>query len=707
MSRTSRPGSEKGPVSTGTAVLRTLDTSGMRRSSPVAAVTRHRPWAVVLLAAVLALTTVGPAAAGPTSGGETGVATTTNDARDDSDEPDGPGTSVDAATGDEDGVDAGIVGGSPIDIRSAPWQAALLIRTGSGTNLCGGTIIDSSWILTAAHCFKTSRQVSVAVGVSRLDEAIAVAEPARRVLTHPLFNPTNFTNDVALVELTTPVDLNGIDRVAVALPSFVGPPWPIERTPARVSGWGTTAAYPPNSTNPATGLPQQLQSADIEILARQDDPVCGGYGASFRTSEMICAGLVTGGVDSCQGDSGGPLVIRSRDRWVVAGVVSFGAGCATAGFPGVYTRVTTYLPWIEEVTGLGPDITGITQPVRPSRLLDTRAGAQPAAGSITAIPVAASPNVASDAVSAVLNVTAVNPGATGYLTVFPCGTAPPTASNLNFVAGQTIANTAFTGLGATGAACVFTSVATDIIVDVTGYSAPNPLSMQPVQPARLLDTRISGRPGAGSVTRLAIAGRGGVPADSPTVMLNVTAVNAAAPGYVTVYPCGGDPPTASQLNYVGGQTIANAVLTQLQTDGTACIYSSAATDIIVDVTGYNPPNPFTVQSVRPDRLLDTRFGARPTAGSTTVVRVFGNMVVPDNASAAMLNVTAVNASAPGYITVVRCGTSPPTASTLNFVAGQTIPNMAFVRLGVEGTACIFTSAPTDILVDVTGYLPGV
>jgi hypothetical protein len=200
----------------------------------------------------------------------------------------------------------------------------------------------------------------------------------------------------------------------------------------------------------------------------------------------------------------------------------------------------------------------------------------------------------------VLNVTVTEPGAEGYMTVYPCGSQPPTASNLNHIAGQTIPNLVIAKIGDGGKVCVFTQQATHLVADVSGYF-PSGTTYGPLLPARLLDTR-DGAPtvdglGAGggprptsAVTVVDVAGRGNVPADAATVVLNVTATGPEAGGFATVYPCTADPansapPLASNLNFTAGQTIPNAVLVQIGDAGKVCIFNSQPMHLIVDVTG--------------------------------------------------------------------------------------------------------------------------
>jgi hypothetical protein len=263
---------------------------------------------------------------------------------------------------------------------------------------------------------------------------------------------------------------------------------------------------------------------------------------------------------------------------------------------------------VVDVNGAYPPSTSYAA-INPARVLDTRAahttidGAQQASGgvgaaSITTVRITGRAGVPVGATAVALNVTVTEPSAPGFASVFPCGSPPPTASNLNYTPGQTIPNLVIAKIGAGGAVCIFSQQPTQLVADVLGFF-PATTSFSALVPARLLDSRpgfatIDGasagagvRP-TGTVTTVHVAGRGGVPAIARTAVLNVTVTNAAAPGFVTVYPCGIDPPLASNLNFSTGQSIANAILTKIGTDENVCIVNSQPTDLVVDVTGYFP-----------------------------------------------------------------------------------------------------------------------
>lgn len=270
---------------------------------------------------------------------------------------------------------------------------------------------------------------------------------------------------------------------------------------------------------------------------------------------------------------------------------------------------------VVDVAGYFPDATSLVTLPSPARVLETRGSLSTVDGRMNGVgtlvggtelvlPIGGRAGVPADAVSVVLNLTAVAARGGGYLTVYPCGSARPTASNLNVVAGQTVPNAVVARLGVGGAVCVFSLPTTDVVVDVAGFFADTTVLVPLDAPARVFDSRpgeltIDGRSQgggqrpAGGTVQLTVAGRAGVPADASAVVLNVTAVDAAAPGFVTVYPTGNGRPNSSNLNYVSGAVVPNAVTARLGAGGSICLFTSGATDLVVDVAGYviGPPPP--------------------------------------------------------------------------------------------------------------------
>jgi hypothetical protein len=217
------------------------------------------------------------------------------------------------------------------------------------------------------------------------------------------------------------------------------------------------------------------------------------------------------------------------------------------------------------------------------------------------------------------------------------------------------------------------------------------------------------------VTALAVAGRAGVAATATAAALNLTVANPSGPGFVTLFPCGSERPNASNLNFVAGDVLSNAALAKIGDDGTVCVYTSAATDLVVDVNGDVSAGQDYV-AVVPARLLETRpaastadgqfaaIGVR-SAGSVTELQVAGRAGVSADASAAVLNVTVTQPQSAGFITVYPCGSPRPTASNLNFTAGQTIPNLVIAKIGDTGKICIYTLSTTHLIADLSGYMP--
>ncbi|KAL6104473.1 prss56 [Pungitius sinensis] len=230
-----------------------------------------------------------------------------------------------------------IVGGSPAPLGSWPWLVNLQRHGGM---MCGGVLVDSSWVVTAAHCFAGSQSESywtAVVGefdITKTDPDEQVLK-VNRIIPHPKFNPKTFNNDIALVELTSPVVLS--NRVTpVCLPSGVEPP---TGSPCLVAGWGSLYEDGPSA--------DVVMEAKVPLLPQS---TCKNtLGKELVTNTMLCAGYLTGGIDSCQGDSGGPLIYQDRisGRFQLHGITSWGDGCGEKGKPGVYTRVSAFSDWIQ------------------------------------------------------------------------------------------------------------------------------------------------------------------------------------------------------------------------------------------------------------------------------------------------------------------------------------------------------------------------
>ena len=183
----------------------------------------------------------------------------------------------------------------------------------------------------------------------------------------------------------------------------------------------------------------------------------------------------------------------------------------------------------------------------------------------------------------------------------------------------------------------------------------------------------------------------------------MTAVKPATDGYLTVWPCGAPMPSTSNLNYSPGENTAGLVISKVGAEGTVCVYTSAAVQLVVDVNGYSLGSGLI--SIQPVRQLDTRHGPRPLAGATLEVPLRGT-VLPGDAVAAVLTVTAVRGSENGFVTVWPCGEPLPTVSSVNYRAGRNRANLVVATIGANDAVCVSASSSVDIVVDVTGYVTG-
>ncbi|XP_055542910.1 trypsin-1-like [Wyeomyia smithii] len=223
-----------------------------------------------------------------------------------------------------------IVGGIPVNITEFPYQVSL---QRSGRHFCGGSILNERWILTAAHCTRgitDSTVLKIRAGSTHVQDGGTVIT-VRDIYLHPRHNQWNHY-DFSLLELSETLRMDeNIQPIAFPTPdaSFA------DGMLCVVSGWGNTHNKNESSLN--------LRAATVPLYNQDKcNAVYREYGGV--TKSMICAGFDEGGKDSCQGDSGGPLVCDE----VLVGVVSWGKGCAQAGYPGVYGRVSSAVDWITE-----------------------------------------------------------------------------------------------------------------------------------------------------------------------------------------------------------------------------------------------------------------------------------------------------------------------------------------------------------------------
>jgi secreted trypsin-like serine protease len=241
-----------------------------------------------------------------------------------------------AAGGDDSPGNRRIVGGRRTSIEKHPWQVALRITWPSGaTYLCGGALINGTWIVTAAHCFSGKPNADTAlvkVGVTNYIDA-GVWLSVKRVVLHNGYRADVHENDIALIRLNAP------SKSGQSIP-LAGTATRLKDAILEVTGWGAISEGGEDS--------HDLMEAAVPYVENSACNVPASYNGAVRDT-MLCAGRE--GVDSCQGDSGGPLVLRSAEGPILVGVVSFGEGCGRQGKYGVYTRVSSYRAWIQETIG--------------------------------------------------------------------------------------------------------------------------------------------------------------------------------------------------------------------------------------------------------------------------------------------------------------------------------------------------------------------
>lgn len=336
----------------------------------------------------------------------------------------------------------------------------------------------------------------------------------------------------------------------------------------------------------------------------------------------------------------------------------------------------------------------------------------------------------SDVTAVSFNLTAVSPDGSGFMTVWPCAKEKPGTSTLNFVRGQIVPNAVIAPIDLvadpSGHVCISSTQESHVIVDVNGWFSGTS-GLRTTNPVRVFDTR-SGQGGV-SMTQVGNGGTGGqplvfqmsgnngIPSSGVAAMsLNLTVTNSSSisgAGFVTVYPCGSAIPLVSNLNFVTGQTVANAVIAPLSSAGEVCFYVHGQADVIVDVNGWFLGNA-GFKSVQPSRIFDTRDGSGGVAvtrvgssspGSAVVeISVLGRFGLPaSNVETVAMNVTVTDGGTDGFVTVYPCTSQQPLASNLNFLAQQTVANSVLARVSSRGTVCFYVHGSAHLLADISGF----
>ena len=493
--------------------------------------------------------------------------------------------------------------------------------------------------------------------------AVVPAQAGSSIMSGPFGTVTTFDNWHTVAGFSA----LPADAVALARTTLTGPDAPASVTNATITNVVTLAAVPAGARGAGSG----------PIIATSDVDTFGNAYTSLDNEDRF----PTDAANTLNGTANGVLA-RNAFAWIA-----------------------------EQLTQLDPPTSGFVPLQRPVRVLDTRSsGGAFTAGQTRNVSLAAA-GVPGNAEMVAVNLTAVDPSAVGYLTAWPAGQPMPTVSSVNFVPGRTVANAAFIKVGSNGQFSILNSAGgTHVLVDVVGYVAPSTGSrLVNVAPARIKDTRSglggTGIAGPNTTQSLRVAGAGGVPNGATAAILNVTAIDPTATAYVTVWPGDQSQPTVSNINTVAGTTVPNLVVVRLPVTGSATgsinLYNAAGdTHLVVDVLGYYTGTGrvgFTT-AMTPFRAADTRSAAALDAGEARIIQTGVR-----NAEAVILNVTAVDPTATGYLTVFAANENRPDASNVNFYAGRAAPNLVIVRPDADGAIRIFNSAGrTHVLVDVVG-----
>ncbi len=603
-------------------------------------------------------------------------------------------------TGGITGPGAPIVVGGSLPGMPAFDSFSATVRIDVGDKrTCSGTLVDPTWILTAASCFTDHPEqgINVPAGAPADKTTVAVA---RKALSNPPA-PNNFAvielvpradRDLVMARLASPVtDIEPMHIATVA---------PAQGDVLVGAGYGRTGTqWMPNQLHTLNNLTVGTVAATgIDLAEPQSDGI------------------------ACKGDTGGPATratSQSRRELVAVLSRSWQNGCLGSGesvHSGAYdTRVDDLGPWFQQLGVYAGAGSGYT-PITATRVMDTRT----AGGTRTwpAVPgqsggqkiLDLGPNSTSPVklpagtTAAVLNITVANPTNGGWLAAEPNDRARPTWSSLNFVPGQLISNLVTAPVAPDGTVHLFTNTTDfDAIVDVVGYYSPTSTNKYaPRNPVRILDTRTTGGPiTAGALRDLQITGQNDVPADATAVVVTLTTVGSTNGGYITAFPTGTTRPATSNINFTTGAILSNQAIVPIGTGGKISLYNfSGTSNVIVDLAGYYSPTATkTFHPLSPVRLKDTRLnnGSPLTLDQTIAIDV------PYSADGVVVNATTVGSDGTGYFTLFPHGIARPVTSDLNFTANALLSGHATVATG-SGQIDLYNRVNhSHAIVDLSGY----
>lgn len=342
------------------------------------------------------------------------------------------------------------------------------------------------------------------------------------------------------------------------------------------------------------------------------------------------------------------------------------------------------------------------------------------------------PQLTADASAAVIGIEALLGDDAGFVTAYGCDSPRSFFADLSYSRGI-VANVAAVAAEPGEDLCIYSSAEVTLRTTLLGElrdDGPTPEALPPtwgfvrgpvrapslraINPVRVLDTRRPGPTGSSdgrldADETLELSFGDLVGPLTTAVSMNVTAATASSDGFLTVWPCDGGRPEASNLNFGTSGAVPNLVVTSLSPGRTVCISPSRPVDVIVDVNGtYERDGGLHAVPVDPERILDTRdaigtaIRGRIAAGNEIELQVTGGDV-PAGAGAATMNVTATGSDANGFVTVYPCDSARPTASNLNFRAGEATPNLVTTALSATGSVCLYASESVHLIADLASW----
>jgi hypothetical protein len=382
-------------------------------------------------------------------------------------------------------------------------------------------------------------------------------------------------------------------------------------------------------------------------------------------------------------------------------------------------------------------------PVTPTRVLDTRKGkgaplAPVAANGTLALNVATGVTVPAGMgtiTAVVANVTVTDAKSNGYITVYPTGSPLPSTSNLNFTKGETVPNLVTVKVGAGEEVELHNASpgTVDLVADVEGYYVASSTGSYylPNTPARILDTRttIGGHDApvpAGGVVAISVptctegTGSSAREATATAAAVNLTVTAPKAAGYITAYPAGAAVPSSSNVNFVAGETVPNMSVLKVGAGGEIDIHNASpgTVQVVADLAGcYSSTLGDAFVPITPYRALDTRSGLGQESAAGIAAQPDANAVwwttdepiTPDNdqdgPAAVVMNVTVTQPKSSGVITAYPTDAPRPSASNLNFVSGETVPNLVMAAVGTGFELGLYNNSAgtTELIADYYGY----